>query len=165
MSAEHSILTGHSLAKNPHIAVKEFHAAVYQPNIELIIFFCSSHYDLNDLANEINSCFPNQQVIGCTTAGEIGPAGYTDYSLSGVSFSSDGFTVSAGHIDDLQNINNEKGYIFVNHLLQQLESRAPATNSENTFAFLLIDGLSLREEQATRIFQNALVRHQHTILG
>lgn len=158
MSTQQSIRTGQSFAKDPYIAVKEFHAAVYQPNIEFILFFCSSHYDLNIIANEINSLFPNKQVIGCTTAGEIGPGGYTEYTLSGVSFSSDGFTVAAGHIDDLQNINNEKGASFVNNLLQQLEARAPTTNSENSFAFLLVDGLSLREEPTARIFQNALGR-------
>lgn len=155
MSTQHSIRTGHSLAQDPHTAVKEFHAAVSQPDMELILFFCSSHYDLDVLAKEINSFFPNQQVIGCTTAGEIGPSGYTEHTLSGVSFSADGFIIAAGCIEDLKTINNEKGQTFVNNLLQQLEARTLA-NAENTFAFLLVDGLSLREEPTVRILQNAL---------
>ncbi|CAM2850540.1 Uncharacterized conserved protein [Legionella steigerwaltii] len=156
MSTQQSIRIGQSSSKDPQAAVKEFHAAVYQPNMELVLFFCSSHYDLDAIANEINSLFPKQKVIGCTTAGEIGPIGYTEYTLSGVSFSSDGFTVAAGYINDLKNINYEKGHVFVNNLLQQLEARVPSTNSENSFAFLLVDGLSLREEQITHILQDAL---------
>ncbi len=156
MSDQQAIRTGHSFMKNPQLAVKKFHAAVYQPNMELIVFFCSSHYDLNVLAKEINSFFPNKLVIGCTTAGEIGPGGYSESSLSGASFSSDGFTIAAGYIDDLHHITNEKGQVFVNNLLQQVEARALTTTSENSFAFMLIDGLSLREEPTVRILQNAL---------
>lgn len=156
MSVIRPIRTGHSFAKDPRIAAQELHAAIHQPNMELVVFFCSSHYDLDVLANALNALFPNEQVIGCTTAGEIGPGGYTEYTLSGVSFSTDGFIVTTGYIDDLQHINNEKGQEFVNTLLQQLEVKAPTTTSTNSFAFLMIDGLSLREEQTTRILQNAL---------
>lgn len=155
MLAQRPIRTGHSFAKDPRLAAKEFHDAVYQPNMELIVFFCSSHYNLDVLANELNSLYPNERVIGCTTAGEIGPGGYTEYSLSGASFSSDGFTVAAGFLDDLNHINNEEGEALVNNLLQQLEARAPVT-AKNSFAFLLIDGLSLREEPTVRILQNTL---------
>ncbi|QMT59416.1 nitric oxide-sensing protein NosP [Legionella sp. PC997] len=156
MSTQQSIRIGQSAAKEPQTAVKEFHAAVCQPNMELVLFFCSSFYDLNAIANELNTLFPNVKVIGCTTAGEIGPNGYTDHTLSGVSFASDGFTAVAGYLNDLKNINYNKGQVFVNNLLQQLEARAPSTNSENSFAFLLVDGLSQREEQVTNILQDIL---------
>ncbi|WP_423202646.1 FIST N-terminal domain-containing protein [Legionella quateirensis] len=124
--------------------------------MELIIFFCSSHYDLDKLADALNSLFPNEQVIGCTTAGEIGPGGYSEYTLSGVSFSSNGFKVATGYVNDLKNLNNEKSHEFVNTLLQQLEVKAPDTTPFNSFAFLMIDGMSLREEPTARKFQNAL---------
>ncbi|MBL7479594.1 nitric oxide-sensing protein NosP [Legionella bononiensis] len=156
MSVLRPIQTGQSFAKDPLIAAKEFHAAVYQPNMELIVFFCSSHYDLDALANALNSLFPNEQIIGCTTAGEIGPGGYSEYTLSGVSFSSNGFKVATGYINDLQNLNNEKSQEFVNTLLQQLEVKAPDTTPRNSFAFLMIDGMSLQEEPTARMFQNAL---------
>ncbi len=156
MSIQQSIRMGQSSSTEPHTAVKEFHAAVSQPNMELVLFFCSSHYDLDAIAKEINFFFPHEKVIGCTTAGEIGPSGYKEHTLSGVSFSSDGFTASVGYISDIKNINNEKGQVFVNNLLQHLEARAPSANYENSFAFLLVDGLSLREEQIARILQDAL---------
>ncbi|KTC80651.1 FIST N domain protein [Legionella cherrii] len=156
MSTQQSIRIGQSTANDPQTAVKEFYAAVHQPNMELVLFFCSSQYDLDAIAKEINELFPNIKVIGCTTAGEIGPCGYIEHSLSGVSFSSDGFTAVAGHLNDIKNINYDKGQAFANNLLQHLEARAPSTNSENSFAFLLVDGLSLREEQITHMLQDAL---------
>ncbi|MCW8409334.1 FIST C-terminal domain-containing protein [Legionella sp. PATHC035] len=156
MSTQQTIRIGQSTANDPQTAVKEFYAAVHQPNMELVLFFCSSQYNLDAIAKEMNELFPNMKVIGCTTAGEIGPSGYIEHSLSGVSFSSDGFTVAAGHLNDIKNINYDKGQEFANNLLQHLEARAPSTNSENSFAFLLVDGLSLREEQITHILQDAL---------
>lgn len=156
MSDKQIIRTGQSFAKAPRLAVKEFHDAINQANMALVIFFCSSDYDLDELASEINSHFQNVLVVGCTTAGEIGPGGYKEHSLSGVSFPSDGFTVATGYVDDLQHIDNKKGQVFVNNLLQQLESRVSDAAAHNSFAFLMIDGLSLREEQTVRIFQNAL---------
>ncbi|KTD32638.1 FIST N domain protein [Legionella moravica] len=156
MSVFQPIKTGHSFAKDPRIAAQEFHAAVFQPNMELIIFFCSSHYDLDELANALNSLFPNEHIIGCTTAGEIGPGGYSEYTLSGVSFSSNGFKAATGCTNNLQNMNTEKSLEFVNTLLQQLEVKAPHTTPQNSFAFLMIDGMSLREEPVARMFQNAL---------
>ena len=76
----------HSCARDTRQAAEEFHAAVSQKNMELVIFFCSSEYDLDVLAEEMSRLFAGIQVVGCTTAGEIGPAGYRNHSLSGVSF-------------------------------------------------------------------------------
>src|SRR5664280_2958940 len=44
-------------------------------------FFCSVDYDLGDLASEMNRQFDGVRVVGCTTAGEVGPAGYRDRSF------------------------------------------------------------------------------------
>jgi hypothetical protein len=150
------ILSAQSFAKDAQTAVKEFHAGVYQEDMALVIFFCSSHYDRDKIANEMSRLFPNILVVGCTTAGEIGPGGYRDHSLSGASFPAKHFTAVAGYHDYLQQFDMSQGHTFVNHLLQQLEARAPATNHHNTFAFMLIDGLSRREEPVVRTFQKAL---------
>ena len=156
MSTQDRILTGHSFSKDPRIAARELHAAVSGPDIELVIFFCSSHYDLNILATEINSLFPNVRVVGCTTAGEIGPAGYREYSLSGASFPSSSCQAVVGHYDELQQFERNKGHDFVYTLLQQLEEKRPDTSHKNSFALMLIDGLSKREEPVVSTFQKAL---------
>lgn len=150
------ILGAQSCATDARDAVREFHAAVMQPDTALVIFFCSSEYELEVLAEEMRQQFAGVQVVGCTTAGEIGPAGYLDHSLTGASFPAGSFTAVSGGIEHLQRFGIAKGQACVQELLQKLESRAPLAEAENTFAFLLIDGLSTREEPVTRALQSAL---------
>ena len=89
---------------DPRQAVLELHQAIAQPETSLVIFFCSSDYDLDVLAAEINARFAGVPVIGATTAGEIGPAGYRAGSLVGVSFSVDSCTPVIGHIAGLSSV-------------------------------------------------------------
>ena len=156
MSGLAHIRIGQSCASDARLAAQEFHAAVQQPAMALVIFFCSSRYDLDELAGEMNRLFDGVKVVGCTTAGEIGPSGYRDFSISGASFPADSFTLVAGLFDRLQQFDFERGQGFVNGLLQQLEAKVPHCEAKSSFAFLMIDGLSVREEPVVRTFQNAL---------
>jgi len=156
MSIQGLVRTAQSNATDARQAVREFHAGVQQPDMALVIFFCSSQYDLDALADEMNHLFAGVTVVGCTTAGEIGPAGYCDFSLSGASFPAGSFTAVAGLLEHLQQFDIAGGQAFANTLLQQLEARAPDCGAKDSFAFLLIDGLSVREEPAVRTFQNVL---------
>lgn len=156
MTKQVVIRRGQSQAKDPLTAVTEFHAAVHQPGMELVIFFCSSHYDLESITQAMNELFPQVTVIGCTTAGEIGPNGYQEFSITGASFPSKHFTAICSHLSELNEINEKMGLTVVESALRKIEERAPQASAENTFAFLLIDGLSLQEDKTTRILQGAL---------
>jgi len=137
-------------------AVREFHAAVAQPEMALVVFFCSSQYRLDTLAAEMARLFAGVPLIGCTTAGEIGPIGCCDHSLSGASFPATDFSAAVGHIDRLQEFDGTRGQALAQELLRELERRAPQADASNTVALLLIDGLSVCEELVTRTVQNAL---------
>lgn len=150
------ILPGHTSASDPRQAAREFHAAVNQPAIELVIFFCASTYDLEPLADEMNRLFAGLRVIGCTTAGEIGPAGYCAHSLAGASFSSAAGRAVSGLLPHLQQFEVARGQAFTLGLLQQLESLSANCAAANTFAFLMIDGMSIREEPVVQVLQSAL---------
>jgi len=139
-------------------AAREFHAAVAQPNMALVVFFCSVDYDLEILAGEIKRLFEGVQVIGCTTAGEIGPAGYRDHSISGASLPASRFTATSGRIDRLLHFESSQAQSLAQDLMQRLESLEPVSDGSNSFALLLVDGLSVREEPLTRALQNALGR-------
>ena len=154
--SDQMILTAQSCANDTRQAVREFHAAVVQAQMSLVIFFCSSEYDLDVLATEMNRLFPGIQVVGCTTAGEIGPSGYRSHSLSGASFAPGSCVAVSGLLDNLSRFDIARGHSFGQALLQQLESKAPQTSSKNSFALLLIDGLSIREEPVTHALQHAL---------
>lgn len=145
-----------SIATEARQAVHEFHAAVAQANMELVIFFCSSEYDLDVLAAEMRLLFAGVQVVGCTTAGEIGPAGYCRHSLSGVSFSAGDCVAVSGLLDQLDQFDITRGHDFTQTLLQRLENKARDANPHNSFALLLIDGLSVREERVAHALQYAL---------
>lgn len=150
------IRTGQSSATDARQAVAEFHAAVVQQEMELVIFFCSSEYDLDTLATEMNQRFIGVQVVGCTTAGEIGPAGYIQHSLTGASFPKGSNLAVSGLLENLGQFEIARAQEFVQTLLQQLESENPKVGSENSFALLMIDGMSIREEPAAHALQYAL---------
>lgn len=151
-----SIRIAQSYSTEARQAVQEFHEAVAQPNMELVVFFCSSEYDLDVLATEMSRLFAGIQVVGCTTAGEIGPAGYRQHSLSGASFPADSSVVVSGLLDRLSQFDIGRGDDFAQALLQRLESKAPDANPDNSFALLLIDGMSVREEPVAHALQHAL---------
>ena len=155
MDGGHRIRRAQSCAADAGDAAREFHAAVAQPNMSLVVFFCSAEYDLDVLAAEMQRLFAGVQVIGCTTAGEIGPAGYRDHSISGASFPSESFTVTSGRLDALQQFESVQGQVLAQDLLQRLESLDPGADTSNSFGFLLIDGMSVREEPVSRSLQNA----------
>jgi len=151
-----AILTAQSTATDPRAAAREIYAGIAQPDTTLVLFFCSSHYDRDSLADEINRQFGTIPVIGCTTAGEIGPLGYLDHSLVGVSFPAATCTAVTDRIGDLQRFAFSDGFDVAQALRQRLTDSAPAADTSNSFALLLVDGLSFREEPVTRALQNGL---------
>jgi len=144
------------MAADARTAARELFAGINQTDIGLVIFFCSSHYDLPVLADELVRLFGDVPLLGCTTAGEIGPAGYRSRSLVGASLSRDLVTVAVGAIDDLAGFEMTTGHKMAKGLLHDLERRAPQASPDNTFGLLLIDGLSVREEQVVRALQSGL---------
>ncbi|MGE5469322.1 MAG: nitric oxide-sensing protein NosP [Bacteroidota bacterium] len=149
------IRTAQSGATDARQAVREFRAGVAQPDMALVVFFCSTTYDRAALADEINRQFPGVPVIGCTTAGEIGPQGYREHSLVGASFPAAACTAVSGRLDRLQHFAMGQGHALAQRLIGQLESLG-AAEAGQTFALLLIDGLSQREEPVAHALQNAL---------
>lgn len=150
------IRVAQSRATEARQAAREFHAAVLQPDTQLVIFFCSSKYRLDDLEQELASLFAGVQLVGCTTAGEIGPAGYHQHSLSGASFGSSHFSAVSALIDDLPQFDLARGQECGHALLQRLEQKAPGVSADNSFALTLIDGMSTREETVAHALQHAL---------
>lgn len=156
MRAAGHLRTGHSCAAGARPAVAEFHAQVAQADMALVVFFCSIGYDAAELAAEMNSRFAGVPVVGCTTAGEIGPAGYRDGSLSGMSFPAGSFAAEVGRIDRLQSFEIAAGRDFSANLVQRLQARSEGRGLTSSFGLLLIDGLSKREEPVSLALQDGL---------
>jgi len=150
------IRTAQSCAADPRDAVEEFYAGVAQPDMSLVVFFCSSAYDRDVLAVEMARRFADVHVIGCTTAGEIGPAGCLDGSISGASFSAGACTAVIRSIEVLRDFEIGAGQAAASDLLEELDRVAPQAEGRQRFAFLLVDGLSAREELLAYSVQEAL---------
>ena len=149
------IRAAHTTCQDPVEAARDFHEQVSQPDMALVLFFCSSRYDLEQLGTEIQALFGSVPVAGCTTAGEIGPEGYRDHSISGVSFPADSFSVSADVLGPLTSFEVSD----VQRATAQIKRQMPegvAGSGDNPFAFLMVDGLSRREEPLIAAVNNAL---------
>lgn len=156
MDATGGIRLAQSCAADAREAAEEFFAGVAQPDMTLVVFFCSSAYDRDALGAAMSRTFAGVDVVGCTTAGEIGPAVCTGPSIAGVSFSSEACTAVTGHIEDLQHFEIGDGHVLAQDLMDRLEDAAPGATGQDRFAFLLVDGLSVREELLAYSLQEAL---------
>lgn len=137
---------GMSAAADAARAAAELCDAVAQDDPALVLFFCSSHYDLPRLAEEIGRRMPGP-VYGCTTAGEITPAGHASRALVGVSLASERMRLVPLVIPDLHGFDAARAQACgdrVNAGVRAARAEMPAARS---FGLLLVDGLSVMEEQ------------------
>jgi len=154
MGEERTIRIAQSCAQDPAAAVGELHDGLHRDDASLVLFFCSSEYDRDALAAEIADRFADVPVVGCTTAGEIGPLGCRDHSIAGVSFSAGACTAVVGRLDRLSSFHGADGVAFAQDLLRRLQSLVP--DDWHTFALLLVDGLFGHEEQVVHALQQGL---------
>ncbi len=140
------VLQGVSRAQDPARAAQELHEAIGQPDTALAFFFCAPEYDRDALARELRLRFKETPLIGCTTAGEITPVGYIDNSIVGAALSRNDFAASTVLIRDLDSFEVSRATDITQSLLAGFGEDPSDLNAQNTFGFLLVDGLSLREE-------------------
>jgi hypothetical protein len=141
-----SVRQGGSVAANEAEAVRELHAAIYQPDAALNVFYCSPSYDRDRLAAALRAAFGDQVVVGCTTAGEIGPAGYTSGGLTGASIASGELSVICRRMDHVSGAQMSDGQNLAQSMLRSIDPQGKARDAGNLFGFLLIDGMSCKEE-------------------
>ena len=146
---------GYSRARDEAEAVAEFVGMVDQPDAVIVVFFASSDYDLMRLENELKGRFKSP-VIGCTTAGEITPMGYSQGTITGFSLASDELDVFPFLIPSLQTFDGTKTEGLVRSIQDRLEQTRKKSPEAGAFGLLLIDGLSIMEEQVTAILANAV---------
>lgn len=151
------IRRGVSRSRDPAQAAGELLDQLDQPNISLILIFCSADYDLPALSAALTALCGSVAVVGCTTAGEITPAGYLQGAIVGVSLAAPDFVGVAERIEDLSQFNITSGHDLVQRGLRRLHHLAPHLGRKDVFALLLIDGLSVCEE--------AVVSSLHSVLG
>jgi len=110
------------------------------------VLFVSPAADLAALEARLGDAFPGVTVIGCTTAGEISPDGYSEGEIVAVALPRDNFAVDCLGID----LADLDGQELIGRLIRARAGLARRQGGwEDEFAFVMVDGLSIREDELT----------------
>ena len=111
-----------------------------------VILFVSPLADRARLEAGLPGAFPGVTVIGCTTAGEISPDGYAEGEIVAVALPAATFAVDCLGID----LAALDGQELIGRLIRARAGLARNHSGwEDEFAFLMVDGLSIREDELT----------------
>lgn len=150
-----TVRRGASVSSDPVQAVQEVYRAIHQAGASLVILFVSSKYDLNAIESALQGVF-RCPVIGCTTAGEItSNAGYMEGTLVGVSLDSPQLFARPKLISPLTSFGLPQGEDLARELRSELKLGSDF-DPRKMFSLLLVDGLSMLEEQAVATLHEAL---------
>lgn len=143
-----AVRRGSTVERDPRRAAVEIAIQVGGPGIEVALVFFSPEYDLSVLAPALVEAFGDVPVIGCTTAGEIGSTGYLSGGISGLGFPSADFTARVALVENLSGFEVSNGRAIVHDLLGSAwhSWATRAAPGERSFAVLLVDGTSTKEE-------------------
>ena len=123
----------------------------------LVIAYVAPSVDRPTFASRLQERFPGSLAIGCSTAGEIGVGGYSSGGAVALALSSASFRVEHTVFRDVRSLGIAEGQLQVQALLRRLAAAGASPTANNTFALLLVDGLSYAEE--------ALAGMAATVLG
>lgn len=110
----------------------------------LVLLFVGTGADLPRLLERAPGFFGRSAIAGCTTAGEIGEAGYSDRSLVVVAFPEAGFAARTVLIDPIDAVESRDMIARLQEVRQDLWRRTDEMPQE--LAILLVDGMSGGEE-------------------
>jgi hypothetical protein len=140
---------GSSVSPDPRQAVEEVRAAIDQRDMRGVLLFCSASYDLAELGAAIRAAF-SCPVVGCTSAGQIGPGGYQRSGLTAASIAGD-LVVHPHLIAPLSQCRERAAQVAA-----QVRAEVPRDPARRrAFGLILVDGLSLAEEAlAATLYQS-----------
>jgi len=113
----------------------------------VVLLFVSPEADPGQVAAAAAPGFGAVPVIGCTTAGEISDHGYSEGGIVAVGLPAAHFAADILLIPDLDRIERQALIGWLVRARQNLSRQRPAWGHE--FAFLMVDGLSAREDDLT----------------
>jgi len=140
-------ITAVSKAIDPAIASQELYQQLNKANISFVLFYCSSTYTLDTLAQTMESTFTDVDIVGCTTAGEVTNQGYEQHSIVAIGFSSQYFAICATLIESMEKFDTINAQSTINELVENCQSKELTEIKNNSFLLTLLDGLSSSEEQ------------------
>ena len=138
-------------ATDPGLALR---TRLGQGPFALIIVFVSPQADLTALAQELGQCFGDTPVIGCTTAGEITTEGYDEDMIVAAALPAQFFRATPLLIPDLARF---EAQAVIGDLIRARAALArTCPDWAHEFAFLMVDGLSTKEDALTSALASGL---------
>lgn len=116
-------------------------------DLELVVLFLSPTKEMDGLLQATRQAFAPVQVVGCTTAGELTEAGYSDGGILAIGLPRSHFRTQSVLIRDLDAFDPQTVIDTIIRNRNDMTVERPDWRSE--FAFLLVDGLSRREDELT----------------
>lgn len=122
--------------------------------LTLLTVFVTPEADFEGITAQLCAAFPQTDVVACTTAGEIGAAGYETGMIVGIGY-------PAAHFDSVSILIEELGDHNAQAVVDRIAQDRVALRDRNPvkrqgYAFLVVDGLSLREDTLTAAVSPAL---------
>lgn len=120
----------------------------------LVVLFVSPRADLAALTVAAEATFSGALVIGCTTAGEISPEGYVEDAVVALALPADLFAADVLLVADLGALDREG---LIGDLIRTRAGLASGhPDWDHEFAFLMVDGLSAKEDDLTSALASGL---------
>lgn len=113
--------------------------------LAFVALFVTAEADFPAVMAAAEARFGGAVVVGCTTAGEIGAQGYLEGAIVAIGLPGDSFAVAPIVIPDLDAIDAQELVGDMIRARTTLIAQEPRWTQE--FAFLLVDGLSVREDE------------------
>lgn len=135
-------------------ALERLRAGLGFEPLDLVLLFATPAADPAALAGEAARVFGDTPVMGCTTAGEIGAAGYDEGLIVAVGLPRRHFRSAVVPLGGLGRLEPREIEQRVRRARSALA--AAATDRPEGFAFLLVDGLSAAEDAVASAVASAL---------
>lgn len=122
-------------------------AEIGPQELELVVLFVTPEADAAAVIARAKTVFAPAPVIGCTTAGELTAAGYAEGELVAIALPRSHFRARLLFVPDLHAF---KGQDLIDEMIRnRLEMSADRPDWLHEFTFMMIDGLSQREDALT----------------
>ena len=141
-----AVTYAYSTSKPYDAALTEIRRQLYGFAPRMLLFFASPSYDLGSLAWGLKTLYPQATSLGCSTAGEIVSGRILSGSVAVMAF--DSGTIEDVAVAVVPNIGNERTVqAALDRIGMQLGTSAQAIDYQTHFGIVLVDGLSMAEEQ------------------
>lgn len=137
---------GVSHAENPKRVAAELAEAVGNPEAVAVLVFAAPRWDMNELVTQLADAFAPVPVYGCTTAGEIGPEGFTTGAAVAMSLASPQLRIGAGLSRRLRESALTAGRQATSASAESLGLSPESLQQQRHVAVCLVDGRSGQEE-------------------